>query len=769
MATPNMSLTQSDVGSTPGPTWASNVESNWTALDDHNHASGSGVQITPAGININADVEFNENQPKELKGVVLSNTTASSDNSAVYQSGGDLYWRNAGGVAVQVTSGGTVKTTGGSIDGMSGTDAEAAYGSGIFTWQFDSTKTPFAGAKMSHADINLYKYDASSGSNAYVQMKYTGTSEGSNILTVPDETATLLTTSTSYGGGNLSITASSGQIDLSSSSTLDMITSAGNSNITLTPHGTGSVVISKVDINGGTLGAFTIDGNWTAASQTCANLGTVTTAAFTAITNLGTVTTADLNGGTIDGTVIGGASAAAGTFTTLASTGNTTIGDASGDSVTVNAAAWTFANDTAVTLSGGVDALNFDSNTLSIDATNNRIGLGTAAPATKFHIVDNHPDWSSKLVNTHSGGYGLVVSAGGASTTSILVLDYNEANTLFELKGTGKTYLKGIVGIGATAPAGLFPCEIKGNTTGPAASGSGTTADGSLRLSNTGGTQVLDIGMSNGGYAWIQGTQSDSLGADWPIVLQPNNGGNVGIGATSPASTAGFPGPLLELKGAGPTVVLHDSGTGSPQWEIAAYNQELRLTDDGVDRFKIDSNGNVIVGNQETGKPQLNNVADSAASPAFGFYNDAGLGMYRISGDTLGFTVGGTKRMTMASDGSIGAPSGTNIYNPSDSRLKQNVSSLSGCLAKIKQLKGVSFNWIDGFAVDEKDRTLYGLVAQDAQAVDSNLIEDYGNGLLTIEGVTIDNPLRVNEKFIIPMLIEAMKELSTKVTALEGN
>ncbi|MDD4891252.1 MAG: hypothetical protein PHU85_15130, partial [Phycisphaerae bacterium] len=42
-------------------------------------------------------------------------------------------------------------------------------------------------------------------------------------------------------------------------------------------------------------------------------------------TDLGTVTTVDLNGGTVDGAVIGGASAAAGTFTTLASTGAATL------------------------------------------------------------------------------------------------------------------------------------------------------------------------------------------------------------------------------------------------------------------------------------------------------------------------------------------------------------------------------------------------------------------------------------------------------------
>lgn len=44
----------------------------------------------------------------------------------------------------------------------------------------------------------------------------------------------------------------------------------------------------------------------------------------------------DINGGTIDGVVIGGSSAAAGTFTTLAATGNVTLGDAATDTATVN-------------------------------------------------------------------------------------------------------------------------------------------------------------------------------------------------------------------------------------------------------------------------------------------------------------------------------------------------------------------------------------------------------------------------------------------------
>ncbi|MEK7604084.1 MAG: helix-turn-helix domain-containing protein, partial [Patescibacteria group bacterium] len=67
-------------------------------------------------------------------------------------------------------------------------------------------------------------------------------------------------------------------------------------------------------------------------------------------------------------------------------TGNTTLGDATGDTVTSNADAWTFANDTNFTLSGGINGLSFDTSTLSIDATNDRIGVRTTAPSTVFEV-----------------------------------------------------------------------------------------------------------------------------------------------------------------------------------------------------------------------------------------------------------------------------------------------------------------------------------------------------------------------------------------------
>ena len=61
--------------------------------------------------------------------------------------------------------------------------------------------------------------------------------------------------------------------------------------------------------------------------STLANITSAGTINFTGatISNLGTVSTVDLNGGSIDGTVIGGSSPAAGSFTSLSASGSITV------------------------------------------------------------------------------------------------------------------------------------------------------------------------------------------------------------------------------------------------------------------------------------------------------------------------------------------------------------------------------------------------------------------------------------------------------------
>ena len=53
--------------------------------------------------------------------------------------------------------------------------------------------------------------------------------------------------------------------------------------------------------------------------------------------------------------------------------------------------------------------------------------------------------------------------------------------------------------------------------------------------------------------------------------------------------------------------------------------------------------------------------------------------------------------------------------------------------------------------------------------LDSNLIDGFREDDIELnDGTIVDDPLRVNEKFIIPMLVEAVKELSAKVDSLEA-
>lgn len=128
-----------------------------------------------------------------------------------------------------------------------------------------------------------------------------------------------------------------------------------------------SLVADTADINGGTIDAAVIGGTTAAAgsfttiaaSSTASITGNTTvggTLGVTGTTTLGTanitsatITSADINGGTLDGVTIGSATAAAGSFTTIAASGNvtlsadltvsgnTTIGNAATDTVTITA------------------------------------------------------------------------------------------------------------------------------------------------------------------------------------------------------------------------------------------------------------------------------------------------------------------------------------------------------------------------------------------------------------------------------------------------
>ena len=93
-------------------------------------------------------------------------------------------------------------------------------------------------------------------------------------------------------------------------------------------------------------------------------------------------------------------------------------------------------------------------------------------------------------------------------------------------------------------------------------------------------------------------------------------------------------------------------------------------------------------------------------------------------------------------------------FSASDIRLKSNITSIADAINKVKSLRGVTFEWNENSEHEGPDT---GVIAQEVDALElAGLVQQRQNGFLAVR----------YEK-LIPVLIEAIKELSDKVDSLE--
>jgi hypothetical protein len=242
-----------------------------------------------------------------------------------------------------------------------------------------------------------------------------------------------------------------------------------------------------------------------------------------------------------------------------------------------------------------------------------------------------------------------------------------------------------------------------------------------------------------------------------------NKGGSIAFGGRAVASNsaganwAGISG-------------LKENATGS---DYSGYLQFWTRGGSSSEKMRITSAGYLLVGSaSDLGRIEITSRQDFQQD----FLILRGTQLYfgvnysfQIVTSTQDFRIWqGSERFRISANGSIGAGGSTNnIYNASDVRLKQNIVPINSGLDKIKALNPVKFNWADGFEPNEANKTLLGFIAQEVNEVIPEAIESFG-GDINLNGKLIDNPLRVNEKFIIPVLVKAIQELSAKVSLLEN-
>ena len=350
------------------------------------------------------------------------------------------------------------------------------------------------------------------------------------------------------------------------------------------------------------------DGGITAA-------GTSTFASQT-ITDLGAVTTADINGGTIDGTVIGGSSAAAGTFTTFTSTG---IDD------------------------------NASSTAVTIDSSQN-VGIGTSLPSSLLHIASTGDavliiEADTDNVTENDNPQLRFVQDGGITTARIGFADGTNRMEFVNEVGDGIAFGTsdtermrilggGNVGIGTVSPTQALEVAgtIRSSISSALSSYIATTSGG-------GGFFIEPDDYSAANPVWVIETYTGE-----PLTFQM--GGSERMRITSPAPFSGDVGigttaPIVKLHVTSASSGVNPSGNATELFVEGSANSGITIGSGYL------SNGRLCFG-------------DSGNAIA-------GLVGYDHADDSLYFgTNGVNERMTIDSSGNVGigtAPdSGTPLH-----------------------------------------------------------------------------------------------------------
>jgi hypothetical protein len=411
----------------------------------------------------------------------------------------------------------TADINGGTVDGavIGGSSAAA----GTFT-----TATATTG--------NITTVNATTVDTTNIEVTNIKAKDGTASATIADTTGVMtvasavLTTADINGGTVDNATIATSDITVGAGKTLNV--SAGT--LTLADN-----QISGDKVEGGTINAITINtlgsttGNITTVNATTVDTTNieVTTLKAKDGTSAGSIadstgvvtlassvlTTTDINGGTVDGAVIGGSSAAAITGTTITATGDVTIADKIIHAGDTNTAIRFPAADTVTVETSGAERLRVDSS--------GNVGVGTASPGHRLDV---------------SAGQATVKI--GSSTTSAgnepAILLEHAGNNTFQIKGGANLIFSSDAGTNermrittaGNVGIGTSTANYRLNVAGPGVSGNAAIAIVDTSNSN----KEYRIDQSVGQFRIIESGVAERL------IL---SSGNLGL-AVTPSAWAGI-------------------------------------------------------------------------------------------------------------------------------------------------------------------------------------------------------------------------------------
>ena len=551
------------------------------------------------------------------------------------------------------------------------------------------------------------------------------------------------------------------------------------------------------------------DPSWTTTLNGI-TLGNITpgSGAFTTLSASSTVSGTGFSTYLASPPAIGGTTPAAGNFTTLGATGNTTLGDAAGDTLTINAGTTTFTQGTAngvlylngsnVATSGS--ALTFDGTNLGVGGTS---GYETANRTTIAAAGVNSALLGFKVGST-SAGYAFADASHvefGAPTGRYLSWDINGERMRLtskgllvgytsdaSLSGTGNAIFSGNVGIGTSSPGEKL--QVNGTIL--------VSGEGRVRVKKD-GSDTIGVGPfyewqnAAGSRSWFtQLGASNSLdwwhynGSSYTKQATLDSSGNLGLGVTPSAwgasraiqvGNASFWGapasPTFSSVGAnyyydGANYRYINSAQSSDYYQFNGAHV-WRTAPSGTagaaitftQPMTLDASGNLGVG--ET-NPQ---AKIHATGGTVGFLRSSTSGSNFISsfssgssGDAYYANVYGTGQYILRCEyqgGSLGGitTNGTTINygGTSDQRLKTNITPAGSAIQSILDFPVDQFDWIS--TGEHQD---FGAVAQKA----INVIPE-----MVIAPTNPEDMWAVDWSKAVPRLIRAYQELHAEIETLK--
>ena len=353
--------------------------------------------------------------------------------------------------------------------------------------------------------------------------------------------------------------------------------------------------------------------------------------------------------------------------------------------------------------------------------------------------------WQLRMDDGGAAGYGFSIAA---ADNRILYLNNNNRVGINEVSPDATFHVTGADGIrNERAGAGVYDMSIDNTVTGDAA-------------------DLNFIAQTNDTGYHFRVRKSN---ANLVSALTMNSDGHVGIGTTNP--TIHGAGVCLDVGGgtnADPTILIDSGSSGDPRlyFDTTGANRSCLI--------KFLDQGTVIGGiqyNHNGDKMLFQSGSSTGTTFTVGNYSIVMNGEIRIEGNNLlqfdggvyhRFKRDGNQLHLLRGDtlAQIGYWNDVGAYTAtSDSRLKENITTITGATAKLKQLRGVTHTWKPVMQNPDNPATVsYGLIAQEVEAVIPEVVSTGANED-AYKGIQYDN--------LIPLLIETIKELEARITSLE--